>query len=96
MEKVVYDFKDLGLASYLCVNGGTFKGIKVRYVKRFNEFKIFVCIEGYKEHLVRMRDYYEENKIQILKSKTVIDMVNDLSCRVERILKNEEENMPQT
>lgn len=96
MEKVIYDFKDLGLASYLIANGGKFKGTKIKYIKRFNEFKIFICVEGYKEHLIRMRDYYEENKIQILKSKTIIDMVNDLSCRVERNLKNEEENTPQS
>ncbi|WP_133014887.1 hypothetical protein [Clostridium cuniculi] len=92
MEKVIYDFKDLGLASYLIANGGSFKGIQIKYVKRFNEFKIFVRIEGEKDYLLKMRDYYEENKIQILKSKTIISMVNKLSDRVERILKNEEEN----
>lgn len=93
MEKVIYDFKDLGLASYLIVNGGSFAGIQIKYVKRFNEFKIFVRIEGEKEHLLKMRDYYEENKIQILKTKTIINMVNELSDRVERTLKNKEDSM---
>lgn len=91
MEKVVYDFKDLGLASYLIVNGNKFIGVNIKYVKRFNEFKIFIQIEGEKEQLNKMKIYYEENRIQILKSKSILDMIATLSDKVKRSLKNKEE-----
>lgn len=91
MEKVIYDFKDLGLASYLIVNGNEFVGVNIKYVKRFNEFKIFIQIEGEKEQLNKMKIYYEENRIQILKSKSILDMIATLSDKVKRSLKNKEE-----
>lgn len=91
MEKVIYDFKDLGLASYLIVNGNKFMGVNLKYIKRFNEFKIFIQIEGYKEQLNTMKSYYDENKFKILKTKSVVDMIEVLSDKVERSLKNKEE-----
>lgn len=90
MEKVIYNYKDLGLASYLIVNGNSFVGVDVKYVKRFNEFKIFIKVEGYKDQLNSMRVYYDENKININKTKSVMDMVIVLADKVEKSLKNEE------
>jgi hypothetical protein len=90
--KTVFSYKDLGLASYLLVNGNDFKGVEIKYSKRFNEFKIYVQIEGLKEQLIKMKDYYEQNKIQINKTKSIQDMLVVLSDRVERILKNEEDD----
>lgn len=90
--KSIFSYKDLGLASYLLVNGNEFKGVEVKYSKRFNEFKIYVKIEGLKEQLIKMKDYYKQNKIQINKTKSIQDMLIVLSDRVERILKNEEDN----
>ena len=91
MEKVIYDFKDLGLASYLIVNGNKFMGVNLKYIKRFNEFKIFIQIEGCKEQLNTMKSYYNKNKFKILKTKSVVDMIEVLSDKVERSLKNKEE-----
>lgn len=96
MEKVIYDFKDLGLASYLILNGNQYKGVNVKYVKRFNEFKIFIRIEGYKEQINSMKMFYEDNKIQILKSKTMSNKIDELYELVERSLKNKEENTLQS
>jgi len=90
--KTVFSYKDLGLASYIITNGNGFKGIEIKYSKRFNEFKIYVQVEGEKEQLIKMKNYYEENKIMINKTKTIQDMIVVLSDRVERILKNEEDN----
>lgn len=90
MEKVIYDFRDLGLAAYLIVNGNKFVGVNLKYVKRFNEFKIFIQIEGSKEQLKSMREFYEENKLNINKSKSISDMIIVLTDKVERSLKNEE------
>ena len=90
MEKVIYNYKDLGLASYLIVNGNNFVGVDVKYIKKFNEFKIFIKVEGYKEQLTSMRKYYDENKIKINKTKSVIDMISVLADNVERSLKNKE------
>lgn len=90
MENVVYDFKDLGLASYLIINGSKFVGVNLKYVKRFNEFKIFIQVEGNKNQLSEMKSYYEENKIKIIKTKSIIDMIEVLTDKVERSLKNEE------
>lgn len=90
--KTVFSYKDLGLASYLIVNGNEFKGVEIKYSKRFNEFKIYVQVEGLKEQLIKMKDYYEDNKIQINKNNSIQNMIVVLSDRVERILKNEEDN----
>lgn len=90
MEKVIFNYKDLALASYLIVNGNKFVGIKISYVKRFNEFKIFIQVEGEKEQLNLMKNYYEENKLKINKTKSVLDMIGVLMDKVERSLKNKE------
>jgi len=90
--KTVFSYKDLGLASYIITNGNDFKGIEIKYSKRFNEFKIYVQVEGEKEQLIKMKNYYEENKIMINKTKIIQDMIIVLSDKVERILKNEEDN----
>jgi hypothetical protein len=94
--KTIFSYKDLGLASYLLVNGNEFKGVEIKYSKRFNEFKIYVKIEGLKEQLIKMKDYYEQNKIQINKTKSIQDMLVVLSDRVERILKKEEVDITQS
>lgn len=91
MEKVRFDYKDLALASYLIINGNKFVGTKITYVKRFNEFKIFVQVEGIKDQLNSMKDFYEENKLRINKRKDVSDMIIVLADIVEKSLKNKEE-----
>lgn len=83
MEKVIYSYKDLGLASYLIVNGNEFKGIKLKFSKRFNEFKVYVDIEGTKDNLLAMKDYYEENKFSLLKTKSVNDQLSKIVKLIE-------------
>lgn len=90
-KKVIFDYKDLGLASYLILNGNSFEGINIKFSKRFNEFKIYIQICGYKNQLIKMNEYYEENKIQILKSENIKNKIDELTSEVKKKLKNEEE-----
>lgn len=96
MEKVIFSYKDLGLIAYLIVNGNEFKGYELKLSKKFNEYKLYGLVEGYKEQLISMTNYYNENKLLILKTKTIKDTITTLSEKVEISLKNKEGNNPQT
>jgi hypothetical protein len=82
MNKVQFDYKDFALASYLIVKGNKFTGIETRFVKRFNEFKVFVKIEGNKEDLLSLQEQYEDNKLKILKDNEIKKKINELRLAV--------------
>ena len=82
MELVQFDYKDFGLASYLIVNGNEFKGIGVRFIKRFNEFKTYATIQGDKQNLILLQREYENNKSKILKDEIIINHIDKLRLAV--------------
>ena len=60
-NKVIYEFKDLALASFLILKGNKFKGVILRYAKHFQEYKVYIKIEGVKEELIQLQKDYNEN-----------------------------------
>ena len=83
MEEVQFEYRDFGLASYLITKGSEFKGMEVRFVKKFNEFKVYVKIQGEKKMLVMFQEVYENNKVKILKDKNIINKINELVQEVK-------------
>ena len=85
MELVQFDYKDFGLASYLIVNGNEFKGIDVRFIKRFNEVKTYVSVQGDKQNLITLQKEYENNKSKILKDENINNQIEQLRLAVSLI-----------
>lgn len=83
MEEIQFEYRDFGLASYLITKGNEFKGIEVRFVKRFNEFKVYAKVQGEKKMLVMLQEVYENNKAKILKDKNIINKINELVQEVK-------------
>lgn len=78
MEEVQFEYRDFGLASYLITKGNEFKGIDIRFAKRFNEFKVYVKVQGEKKTLVMLQEVYENNKVKILKDENITNKINEL------------------
>lgn len=84
MEKVVFEYKDLGLASYILLNGGNYCGKRLSFNKKFKEYKLYIKIVGNKEELIRLKNYYDNNKITINKKSDVINKINELKYIIEK------------
>ena len=82
-NKVIYEFKDLALASFLILKGNQFKGVKLRYAKHFQEYKVYIQVEGIKEELIQLQKYYIENKYELVKDRLLNEVIYNLRREVE-------------
>ena len=80
---VTFDYKDLGLASYLIQNGGIYIGYNIKYSNKFNEYKLYIMIKDDKEKMINLRKFYEENKIKINKDVNIKNIIMELRDKIE-------------
>ena len=80
---VTFNYKDLGLASYLIQNGGIYIGYNIKYSNKFNEYKLYIMIKDDKEKMINLRKFYEENKIKINKDVKIKNIIMELRNKIE-------------
>lgn len=80
--KVNFEFKDVALASYILLNGGEYNGYNLKYCKKFNEYKLYIIVNGYKDKMIELQNKYNNNKIKINKDINIINKINEIRNKV--------------